>query len=1692
MSHFAPLSSSAVISDQVPVGRGEVMPRVVGFRLGLMSAADVKRVSAKTITDHAVYARNLPKLDGPNDPALGPSDRRVQCTLCSNDWFRCPGHNGDVELPVPVYHVGFADYVYKLLQALCWNCSAVLGDKTDPRLARHSRSRGMALFTQVAVMGRGRFSCAQCGMYQPKYSKTGMVIQRTWTQKKLEAIDEASPELGRSARRLFTPADALEILQGMSEEDILLMGMDPQKAHPASMIMQNMAVLPPNARPAIMALEGSKRRGQDDITNQTQDIVKTCKALRTAIAASGLPSGRKRGGGGNASEGNACTAAGAKKRKAAGGGAGPGAGAGKGGAQAQAQGGEGEDVIPTLPSELDLDPQRAQLTEHRVLAGSARSPVLTEDAVIAMRFAHINDYFSVTAEQASAIWSEHPALCEKLQNEVTVLYDNAGRVAPQSQQRSGAPKRSLMTRLVGKTGQIRGAAVAKRCDLNARTVIAPDNSLDVDEVGVPSQFMNHLTMLEEVNPRNLEALTKAVKAGPEVEEGAARILHVSGHLTQLSMLRPGEAPPVLQPGDIVERHLRDGDRCLLNRQPSLHRLSLLAPRIKRVPGLALRLSLGLTGVFNADFDGDEMNLHAVQGLSANAEVAELIAVSRNVMNPQNNAPCLNIVQDARVGAMLLTARHTRVGLDTMHQCLGARRYPVEGKEGLPSPAGVDPETGDPYWTGKQLVTLLLPPIFLERRVRGAGPEVGPDDPFERYVLIQNGVLLHGTLCKATLTGTGSIIHKICTDHGQDAVVRFISDFQRVMYAWLPTHGLSMGLRDCMVPPQVRDRIRECTDHADGVVATLSRELKDLEPYMTEMELACAETHILTILTSVLDYTSRLVLGADGNVPPGQNPEAPFGFRAMVLSASKGNSNNIAQVMACLGQQVIEGQRVPTTAQSKRTLPMFRPGAFSAAARGFIRRAYVDGMEPDEYFYHMMGGREGLVATAVKTAETGYKYRSMTKGMETNKTEWDLTVRNAQNHIIEFVAGGDAMDPTRVERVGLPPVAMGNARLAAALGGAAAVPPEYLARAIAVRDFVRAGVLTPFRSELNSRVLLPLNIADELIRAAFINGDAKERRRRTGFGANANANGDGHVGTGPDADPDPDADSDHDLARAVLALTDDLAGLVPSREVMAALELSVLYECRPGALRRAGIHTVAGFVHSLGRLIRGRMEGALAHPGESVGVLAGQSIGEPATQFTLNVFHSAGLMQRLLTVGVPRLKELLHGSERIRTPSMLVPFRGALTMDQMRACAASLQFLCIDSVLHTSYPQLDPAGDGVTTPVTTMSKDFALMSHVAAVYGPEAGARLSPWILRLVLNRTVLMEHQFTPERVARLIATQMTEYTLSIVYSQPNMPTWVIRIRIDGDESEAGCRRLHAELRETILLGGIDTVRQSRVIMVSRPVVDPDTGDVVTRQTPVIDTEGSGLMKVATRPWADWQGTVTNDVQEVNRTLGLAAARQALCSELELAMSYDGSYVDLRHIEEVVDTMTHRGYFMPYTRHGINRVDFSVIQRASYEEPVDMLLQGAMTAEYDGLKGLCECVVFGQKPPIGTGTVGIRSTLASSEDAGTFRPCVTSRELDLLPGNNKRFRDGGAAGGSRGYSAADLAAKQDLWKSSLGSDPTPVSVREEDWVAAPVDPRQALRAARRGATPADVVTTNALGAAVAAATVFAPCSPKRR
>lgn len=371
------------------------------------------------------------------------------------------------------------------------------------------------------------------------------------------------------------------------------------------------------------------------------------------------------------------------------------------------------------------------------------------------------------ARQEAAGTAAHQTedLADLLQFHVATMIDNELPGQPRAEQKSGRPIKSLRQRLKGKEGRIRGNLMGKRVDFSARTVITPDPNLSVDQVGVPRSVALNLTFPEVVTQFNSTQMLELINNGPLVHPGARFVVRDDGMRFDLRYTKPDDIHLAL--GYTVERHLQDGDVVLFNRQPSLHKMSMMGHRVKIMPYSTFRLNLSVTTPYNADFDGDEMNLHAPQSLLTKAELLELMMVPKNIVSPQSNRPVIGIVQDTLLGSFKMTRRDTFIERDVMMNCMMMLKT-LEFK--MPQPAILKPK---PLWTGKQLFSMFLPLVNLVRtasfveedreKKEDSDEFISPEDS---KVIIQKGELISGICDRTTLgTGGGSLIHVIWKEHG---------------------------------------------------------------------------------------------------------------------------------------------------------------------------------------------------------------------------------------------------------------------------------------------------------------------------------------------------------------------------------------------------------------------------------------------------------------------------------------------------------------------------------------------------------------------------------------------------------------------------------------------------------------------------------------------------------------------------------------------------------------------------------------------------------------------------------------------------------------------------------------------------------------------------------------------------------------
>uniref|UniRef100_A0A8C4WZI4 DNA-directed RNA polymerase subunit n=1 Tax=Eptatretus burgeri TaxID=7764 RepID=A0A8C4WZI4_EPTBU len=611
-----------------------------------------------------------------------------------------------------------------------------------------------------------------------------------------------------------------------------------------------------------------------------------------------------------------------------------------------------------------------------------------------------------------------------------------------------APKkwtRGFVQRLKGKQGRFRGNLSGKRVDFSSRTVISPDPNLRIDEVAVPIHVAKILTFPERVTKANMELMRKLVRNGCDVHPGANFIQQRSNNSKRF--LKYGNREKIAQElrfGDVVERHLMDDDVVLFNRQPSLHKLSIMAHLARVKPHRTFRFNECVCTPYNADFDGDEMNLHLPQTEEAKAEALVLMGTKANMVTPRNGEPLIAAIQDFLTAAYLLTHKvslkcdcHCSATCNlfclifvTSHFLLLLRQdtfldrsracqliaailagQDVAMRLELPPPAILCPVC---LWTGKQIFSLLLRPsqscpIMPNLRTKGKQYSGGEDlCPNDSFVVLHNGELLAGSLDKATL-GSGSknsIFYVLLQDWGQTAATDAMSRLARISPAYLSHRGFSIGIGDVTPGPGLL-----CAKHellsagykkCDEYISALKAGKLQQQPGCSAEE--TLEAVILKELSVIRDHAGKACLR---ELHKSNSP------MVMALCGSKGSFINISQMIACVGQQAISGSRIPDGFED-RSLPHFPRSSKLPAAKGFVANSFYSGLTPTEFFFHTMGGREGLVDTAVKTAETGYMQRRLVKSLEDLCLAYDLTVRSATADVVQFIYGGDGLDPACME------------------------------------------------------------------------------------------------------------------------------------------------------------------------------------------------------------------------------------------------------------------------------------------------------------------------------------------------------------------------------------------------------------------------------------------------------------------------------------------------------------------------------------------------------------------------------------------------------------------------------------------------------------------------------------------------------
>ena len=1198
-----------------------------------------------------------------------------------------------------------------------------------------------------------------------------------------------------------------------------------------------------------------------------------------------------------------------------------------------------------------------------------------------------------------------------LQYHVATYMDNDANGVPQAMQKSGRPLKTIRGRLKGKEGRLRGNLMGKRVDFSARTVITGDPNLSLDQVGVPRSIARTLTYPEVVTKFNISKLTALVRNGPNQHPGANYVIKADGvrldlkHNKNLDDLR-------LQYGWKVERHINDDDVIIFNRQPSLHKESMMGHRVKVMPYSTFRLNLSVTSPYNADFDGDEMNLHVPQSDETRSEIQNLCMVPRQIVSPQKNSPLMGIVQDTLLGAYKMTRRDMFLPIE---QVMNIMMWVPEWDGVVPEPAILKPR---PLWTGKQIMSMAIAKeVNIVKLDDDSRP--GPwNDIADKSLMIMGGQLIFGQITKKVVGATaGGVIHIIFNELGPMDAVAFFNACQRIVCYWLLHHGFSMGVGDAIPDPATSEKIAECIAKSkkdvEDIILTATQDRLEPLPGMTIRG---------TFESKVQKFLNE---GREGGGTAAQNSLKHFNNVVnTVISGSKGSTVNISQMVSLVGQQAVEGQRIPFGFKY-RTLPHFTKDDYSPESRGFVENSYLRGLTPSEFFFHAMAGREGLIDTAVKTAETGYIQRRLVKALEDVMVKYDGTVRNSMGDIVEFVYGEDGLDGAHIEKqkldiitsseakfekqfkldvvsTGKPPIPTSQLEVAAEIQGDVEVQ-QYLDEEFEQIKIDREYLRGFIEDDDSQQFQLPLNI-QRMIESAQARFGIKPQQDRSNL-------------------------HPIETITKVRELLDRLVVIRGEDEISKEAQASATYLFKSHLRSRLAFKRLVveyrlnkkALDYILGELEERFLKAAVA-PGEMVGVLAAQSIGEPATQMTLNTFHFAGVSSKNVTLGVPRLKEILNIAANIKTPSMLVRQTDAGGNQQAAKLLRSrIELTTLRSLTHAVELYYDPQ---IKETLIEQDEDM-VESYFVFGEGEENLEQQSKWLLRIVLDRKKLLDRDITISEVANTIKEEFKP-NLAVIFSDENADEQIIRVRFiwdhnlekneeDEDErDERWMRKLEKHLLDDVTLRGVRGIERAFIRELKVVAENEDRSLILSKSDPrcnewVLDTTGTALADVLAIDGVNATQTYCNSFIEILGVLGIEAARAGLLKELGMVLSFDGSYVNHRHMALLVDIMTQRGLLMAITRHGINRNDTGALMRCSFEETVEILLEAAGFGELDDCRGVSENIMLGQLAPMGT---------------GEFDIVMDNSMLLTMVEDNSRVMGGAAAAGN--YLDSGAATPYDL------------------------------------------------------------------
>ncbi|KAF3693558.1 DNA-directed RNA polymerase I subunit RPA1 [Channa argus] len=1267
--------------------------RLEGMSFGIYSSEEIRKLSVKVITN----SRFLDAVGNvaPNslyDLALGPADSKEVCSTCCQDFNNCPGHLGHVELPLPVYNPMFFDKLYLLIRGSCLACHML----TCPRAAMH------LLLNQLKLMEHGALQeVYQIEQVLNQYLEENPKATGDEIEQVLKEFTDTVVGVNTEGSENLRPIKHLVEKKSSLINDFWKIHMKTRKC-PYCRSGRFTVRREHNSKLIVTMPSGAQTSDSTDDLMAGKRVYLTASTAREHINQLWEKEGFFL----------KCLFSGLEE-----------------GTESQ----EGKKACcPDLffLELLVVPPCRYRpinrLGDQMFTNGqTVNMQAVMKDCEITRKLLALIAGEKMTQEEEAPDQTDQSflsglpgqTLTDKLYNVWIRLQTHVNIVFDSDMDKMMTEKYPGIRQILEKKdGLFRKHMMGKRVDYAARSVICPDMYIGTNEIGIPMVFATKLTYPQPVTPWNVKELRQAVLNGPNVHPGASMVINEDGRRTILSatnytqreavakqLLTPCPGPHKM-PMKIVNRHIKNGDVLLLNRQPTLHRPSIQAHCARILPGeKVLRLHYANCKAYNADFDGDEMNAHFPQSELGRAEAYTLVSTDKQYLVPKDGKPLAGLIQDHMVSGTKMTIRGCFFTRDQYTELVYRGLTDKPGRVTLLPPAVFKPQQ---LWTGKQVVSTLLLNVIPQKAVPlnlvgkskipskawvqvppRAAPGYRPDSMCDSQVVIRQGELLVGVLDKAHYGSSAyGLVHCCYELYGGETSGKLLSCLARLFTAYLQLYkGFTLGVEDILVKSGANKHRKKIIKESLKIGTRALRAAFNLAPSVDQAEAQSLwqDAHLNPDQRDFImaDHKFKEVANQVNNdinkvcMPIGLHTAFPDNnLQLMVQSGAKGSTVNTMQISCLLGQIELEGRRPPLMPSGK-FLPCFQPYDPALGAGGFVSGRFLTGIKPQEYFFHCMAGREGLVDTAVKTSRSGYLQRCVIKHLEGLVVQYDLTVRDSDGSVVQFLYGEDGLDipKTQFLQPRQFPFIEDNYEVIKRSQGLdkvlSCLDPELASQHFAAiqRWKAKRDVACPRRGAFllfSQKKMSKLKQTEERTELDTFFSDAEKMQLIKQWQSLDEASRSKYKRkSSPCADPS-----------LGLFRPDVCFGSVSEN----FHDITEKYLQNRGKISQDSLDT-----HSLRQLLHYKWQRSLCDPGEAVGLLAAQSIGEPSTQMTLNTFHFAGRGEMNVTLGIPRLREILMvASSNIKTPMMSVPvLNNKKALKRAKMLRKKLTRVCLAEVLH---------------------------------------------------------------------------------------------------------------------------------------------------------------------------------------------------------------------------------------------------------------------------------------------------------------------------------------------------------------------------------------------------------------------------